>query len=450
MNIKIITYGCQMNERDSERLAVFLQHQGHSLTSAEDEAQVFILNTCSVRAKAEAKALGKLRLLTASKAAYPQRIVGVVGCMVQRLGRDIFRLVRALDFAVGPRALARVPEFITAVAAGQQSLLDLGTAPDASAQDGHISGRATALISILFGCNRQCSYCIVPQVRGPEWSRPAEAIIAEAQRLVAGGVKEITLLGQSIMAYGRCQPVWPRSYRSPRGFEEPLPRLLEALQAIPALRRIRFTSNHPSGCTPELVRALVELPSVSTHLHLPLQSGSDRILGLMRRGYSVAEYSAGIQRVRSALPDLALTIDFIVGLPLETQAEFEMTRRLLAALKFDNAFIFKYSARPHTPAAQWPDDVDPAEKLRRNHVLLAEQNQQCLALNQKLVGRVLEVLIEGPSRRNPQRFSGRTRTNKIVLLEPGSDVRPGDLVRVSIQQAKMQTLYGRLASEDKF
>ncbi len=447
MKVCILTYGCQMNERDSERLAVFLRRRGHVLVEREAGAEAVIVNTCSVREKAEAKALGKLRLLIASRAEHPGRIVGAAGCLVQRLGSDILRQARGLDFAVGPLRLADVPDLLERPAAGRRPEVAVGR-PDACGrlkdpdQDGHEPGQAAAFVSILFGCNRGCAYCIVPRVRGTEWSRPAAEVLAEAGRLARDGAREITLLGQSIMAYGRANAVWPEDHRSPRGFREPLPRLLEALQAIPGLARIRFTSGHPSGCTPELVRAIAELPAVCEHLHLPLQSGSDRVLRRMNRGYTVAAYRDAVRRLRAARPGMALTTDIIVGFPGETLEDLECTRGLMAEIGFDNAFIFKYNPRPDTPASAWEDDVPEAEKLRRNHLLLDEQNRQCLALNRALVGRALEVLVEGPSRRNPARWTGRTRTNKIVLLDAAAGVRRGDLLTVRIDAARVQTLYG--------
>ncbi len=451
MKACIITYGCQMNERDSERIGVFLRRHGHVLVADETEADVVIVNTCSVREKAEAKALGKLRLLVASRREHPGRIVGVVGCMVQRMGRDILRQARGIEFAVGTHRLARLPDILALVMAGHKPVVDIleqatGAGPAAELstryQTDHESGQITAFISILFGCNRHCSYCIVPRVRGAEWSRPAADIIEEARRLAEDGTREITLLGQSIMSYGRTNSVWPAGHRSAHGFTEPLPRLLEALQKIPGLARLRFTSGHASGCSLELIRAMAELPAVCEHLHLPVQSGSDRILGRMKRGYTTADYLEAVQRLRAAVPGIAITTDIIVGFPSETPLDVELTLQLMAEIKFDNAFIFKYNARPGTLAFEWPDDVSETEKLRRNHVLLDEQNRQCLAINQSLVGRTLAALMEGPSRRNAARWTGRTRTNKIVLIDTSDAVQRGDLVTVRIDDAKIQTLYG--------
>ncbi len=451
MKVCIITYGCQMNHRDSERIAVFLRRRGHVLVADETGAEVVIVNTCSIREKAEAKALGKLRLLVASRQEHPGRIVGAVGCMVQRMGHDILRQAKGIDFAVGTHRLVRLPDILDLVMAGRKPVVDIlgegdhadsaGTPSDRD-QSGHEPGQVTAFVNILLGCNRYCTYCIVPRVRGAEWSRSAADITDEVRRLAGDGVREITLLGQSIMAYGNANPVWPAGYRSARGFAESLPRLLEALQEIPGLARMRFTSGHASGCSLELIRAMAVLPTVCEHLHLPMQSGSDRILGRMNRGYTTADYREAVQRLRSAVPGIAITTDIIVGFPSETPADVDLTLQLMAEIKFDNAFIFKYNARPGTLASKWPDDVPETEKLRRNHVLLDEQNRQCLAINQSLAGRTLEVLMEGESRRNAARWTGRTRTNKIVLIDASPALRRGDLVVVRIDDAKIQTLYG--------
>ncbi len=442
-----------MNERDSERLAAALRARGHAPADEDAGADAVIVNTCCVREKAEAKALGKLRMLLAERRRKPDRIIGAMGCLVQRLGQEILRQARGLDFAVGTRCQHRLPEILEAVLAGRKPVLDISAGggdpaagPPGCGPEGHAPGRPTALVSILFGCNRRCAYCIVPRVRGAEWSRPAAEIVEEVRGLATAGAREVTLLGQSIMAYGRANTVWPAGGRSPRGFSEPLPRLLEALQDIPGLARVRFTSSHPAGCTPELVRAVAELPAVCEHLHLPLQSGSDRILERMGRGYTAAEYREAARRLRAAVPGLALTTDLIVGFPSETPDDFDQTRALAAEIGFDNAFIFQYNARPDTVAGDWPDDVPPEEKRRRNHALLEEQNRRCLEINRALVGSQQEVLAEGPSRRNPVRWMGRTRTNKIVLFDAAAHVRRGDLLTVRIDVAKIQTLYGTLAA----
>jgi tRNA-2-methylthio-N6-dimethylallyladenosine synthase len=442
------TYGCQMNERDSESVAALLAAHGHEAVSYESAAEVVVVNTCSVRAKAEAKALGKLGLLVAASRSSGRR-VGAIGCMVQRLQARLFEKVPGLDFAVGPHSLARLPEILDLLAQGRRGILDAAE-PDPTTGDrslaGHLPGGPTAFVNILLGCSRQCAYCIVPAVRGPEWSRPAEAVVREVSGLVERGVREVTLLGQSVMSYGARNAVWPDGYRSERGYVEPFPRLLEALAELPGLARLRFTSGHPSGCTAELARAIAELPPVCEHIHLPVQSGSDRILKKMRRGYTAAGYRRAVARLRAAKPALAVTTDIIVGFPTETEEDFQATRDLCGEIGFDNAFVFKYSARSGTPAAAWDDDVPADEKLRRNKALLADQGRRSRACNEALIGQTVEGLAEGLSPRNPTRWTGRTRTNKVLIFEATGATRAGDLVAVTVERATPQALYGRVVT----
>ena len=446
MKFWIKTYGCQMNVRDAESVGALLQRHGLTSCASEDEADVVIVNTCSVREKAEDKAVGKLRLLSAPRRRRRGVLVGAMGCMVQRLGAAIFDAVPGLDFAVGTQRLARIPAIVDLVAAGRGPVLEAGDGEaDAEALAGHADGGASAFVNILFGCDRRCAYCVVPAVRGAEWSRPAARVLAEVRGLAAHGVKEVTLLGQSVMAYGQKNAVWPADYASPCGFAEPLPRLLEAVSAVEGIRRVRFTSGHPSGCTAELARAMAELPPVCEHLHLPVQSGSDRVLKRMRRGYTTDGYRRAAERLRAARPGFAITTDVIVGFPGETLEDFEATRGFMQEIAFDNAFIFKYSPRPNTPAFRWDDDVPADEKARRNRVLLEDQDRTCLRINRGYVGRVEEVLVEGPSLRNEAAWAGRTRTNKIVIFAPVEGVQAGDLTPVRLERARPQTLYGSVA-----
>ena len=445
MKFWIHTYGCQMNERDSEAATALLLAAGHSLADCEDDADLVIVNSCSVREKAEDKAIGKLRLLCSSKRARPTRVIGAMGCMAQRLGAGIFDLVRGLDFSTGTRVQERLPSIVERIAAGETRILELGSAGDHEMPCGHASASPSAFVSILLGCNRRCTYCIVPDSRGPEYSRPAAEIVAEVRALAEGGVKEVTLLGQSVMNYGRQAhqaPVWTDdSPPSPRGFKEPFPRLLEAVSAVPGIKRIRFTSGHPSGCTPELARAFAELPGVCPHLHLPVQSGSDRILKAMRRGYDRETYIAAVARLRAAVPDMAITTDVIVGFPGETEEDFGQTRSLIAEARFDNAFVFKFSPRPGTPAAAMDDDVPDEEKMRRNQVLLDDLDRQGREINAAWVGRTVEVLAEGPSLRNASNWSGRTPQNKIAIFQRPEGAEVGDMIRLKVTRAAPQVLY---------
>jgi len=443
----IKTYGCQMNRRDSESVGSLLVRHGLTRVKSEARADIIIVNTCSVRGKAEDKALGKLGLLVASrKREHPCRIIGVMGCMVQRLKQGVFEKVPGLDFAVGTHRLAGVPGILDLLKEGRGPVLDIAEARDGfDALVHHDDGSAFAFVNILFGCDRRCAYCIVPDVRGREWSRPAASVMAEVTSLAGAGVREVTLLGQSVMMYGHRNSVWPFDYESSRGYIEPLSRLLEAVSDVEGIARVRFTSGHPSGCTPELARAMAELDAVASHMHLPLQSGSDRILKMMRRGYLSADYREAVSRLRESVPEIALTTDVIVGFPTETEREFEETRQFMDEIGFDNAFIFKYSPRPGTPAYEWPDEVSDAEKMRRNQVLLEDQDRRAAAINGRFRGRSVEVLVEGVSRRNSKRWSGRTEGNKIVVFAAEPGMVAGDMVRVKIDKVMPQTLYGAVA-----
>jgi tRNA-2-methylthio-N6-dimethylallyladenosine synthase len=438
-----------MNERDSEAIGALLVRHGYTLTDDEAAADVILVNTCSVRGKAEDKALGKLRLMGVEKRGRPGLVVGAVGCMIQRIGAAALTRVKGLDFAVGTHRLSSLPAIIDAVRAGRGPIVDVGEEEaEPEALSGHRDGEVLAYVNILLGCDRHCAYCIVPTVRGREWSRPADSVLREVRALAEQGVRDVTLLGQSVMSYGRVNPVWDGSrVESPGGFTEPLPRLLEAVSAVPGIRRVRFTSGHPSGCTDELARAMGEVAGVCDHLHLPVQSGSNRMLKAMRRGYTAETYLAAVGRLRQAVPTLALTTDVIVGFPGETEEDFEQTRALMEAAEFDNAFIFKYSPREGTPAATLDDDVTASEKLRRNHLLLADQDRRSERLNARLVGSVAEVLAEGPSLRNRERWAGRTTTSKIVIFAPRPDQEPGDIVRVRLERVAPQTLYGSVIGD---
>lgn len=447
MTFHIRTYGCQMNERDSEAVAAMLSAAGHRLVADEKDADLVIVNTCSVRGKAEDKALGKLRLLCAGKRSNPRRLVGVMGCMSQRMGEDVFRLVKGLDFAAGSRETGKIAGIVAGLEAGAAPRRVPGGLTSGDAPSAHLSPPGlSSFVTVLLGCNRRCSYCIVPDVRGPEYSRPAEDVLREVEALVRQGVREVTLLGQSVLRYGmQGAPAWPGP--PPRGasFSEPFPRLLEALSAIPGLWRIRFTSGHPGGCTPELARAMRDLPPVCAHLHLPVQSGSDRVLKAMRRGYTAAGYLEALGRIRDNVPDCAVTTDVIVGFPGETEEDFEATRELMRKARFDNSFVFKFSPRPGTPAAdEMADDVAPELKDARNKILLADQDATGLELNGRWVGREVVVLAEGPSLRNAGRWTGRSPQNKIVHFAPGDGAARGRLVRVRITAARPQTLFGEI------
>ena len=442
MRFLIHTYGCQMNVRDSEAVAAMLVAAGHEEVASEDAADLVIINSCTVRQKAEEKAVGKAgNLLAAGK------VVGLMGCAVKRMGADVFKRLPKLHFAVGPRCFGLIPKI---VADAQYPTLELGDDEVPQGLDAHPDTRRAgtfaavqSYVTVLLGCDNRCSYCIVPDVRGHEYSRPAKEVIAEVKSLAARGVKEVCLLGQSVLRYG----IRNRAWETDEG--EAFPRLLRALQEIDGLERIRFTSAHPKGCTDELIAVYRDCPKVCRHLHLPVQSGSDRILKEMGRHYTRAEYLDAVRKLRAFDPEFAVTTDVIVGYPGETEADFEATRSLMEEAGFDNAFVFKYSPRPGTRSAALPDDVPTAEKGRRDQVLLADQEVRGQRRNDALVGTVREVMVEGPSKRNKARLSGRDSGNRIVVWEPSADAAcarhtsaVGSLVRIRITEVHPQILIG--------
>jgi len=468
MKFFIHTYGCQMNVRDSEAVGALLAAAGHVRVETEQEAELVIVNSCTVRDMAERKAIGKCGNLIAVKEGRGKprvtgavKMVGLMGCAVKRMGEEVFKSLPGLDFAVGPRRFGVIPRIVEDILArraqGEKRIRVLELPDDdevPSGLDAHpdIQRGATAFarfqsyVTILLGCDNRCSYCIVPDVRGHEYSRPAREVVAEVRCLAERGVKEVCLLGQSVLRYGRRNPAWfAEDAPSPGGYTEPFPRLLEALNAIPGLLRIRFTSAHPKGCTDELVRAYREFPKVCRHLHLPVQSGSDRVLVEMGRHYTREEYLAAVKKLHDFDPEFSVTTDVIVGYPGEREEDFELTRSLMEEAGFDNAFVFKYSPRPGTRSAALVDDVATEEKERRDQVLLADQQARGLARNQRLVGTVREVLVEGPSLRNAARWSGRDSGNRIVVFEPTRPLAAGELVSVKILEAHPQILIGALA-----
>ena len=443
MKFHIHTYGCQMNVRDSEAIGALLEAAGHVRAANEADAELVIVNSCTVRQKAEEKALGKCgNLLAAGK------ITGLCGCAVKRLGEDVFKKLPKLDFAVGPRRFGIIPKIVSDIESGvcgkrRLEMPDEDEVPQGL--DAHpdiarsgTSAQFQSYVTVLLGCDNRCSYCIVPDVRGHEYSRPAKEVIAEVRCLAERGVKEVCLLGQSVLRYGVRNPAWED------GEGEAFPRLLRALQEIDGLERIRFTSAHPKGCTEELISAYRDCPKVCRHLHLPVQSGSDRLLKEMGRRYTREEYLEAVRKLRALDPHFAVTTDVIVGYPGETEADFEATRSLMEAAGFDNAFVFKYSPRPGTRSAALPDDVPVAEKERRDQVLLADQEVRGLRRNRALVGSVREVLLEGPSLRNKARWSGRDSGNRIVVFEPDRPLVRGDFAQVEITEAHPQILVGKL------
>ena len=437
LRFHIHTYGCQMNVRDSEAVAAMLAAAGHVRAEGEEDADLVVVNSCTVRQKAEEKAVGKVGNLIAAG-----KIVGLAGCAAERMGEEVFRRLPKLHFAVGPRQLWRIPAIVAEFESAppgrrQRRVLAVGAGELPRGLDAHLAAAdgsfaaVQSYVTVMVGCDNRCSYCIVPSVRGREWCRPEAEIVAEVKCLAARGVKEVCLLGQSVLRY-----------RGDGG--RAFPHLLRELQGVEGLERIRFTSAHPAGCTEELIAAYRDCPKVCRHLHLPVQSGSDRILKSMGRRYDRAEYLDAVARLRAFDPEFAVTTDVIVGYPGETDEDFEATRSLMEEAGFDNAFVFKYSPRPGTRAAEMADDVPAAEKERRDQVLLADQERRGLERNSRLVGSVRAVLAEGPSKRNRERWSGRDSGNRIVVFPPVDGVSVGDEVEVRVDEAHAQILVGEV------
>ena len=442
----IKTYGCQMNERDSEQVAHSLIARGYERTDSEQEADVVLLNTCSVRDMADQKALGKMGMLGRIANERPDVVFGFLGCMAQARGASLLKNLPHVDLVVGTQKFHRVADYVDdalerkltrAMDDPRFSIVDVDEEADSQSTIRHqqlAPKQATAFVSIMQGCNMHCTFCIVPQTRGAERSRTIEQILAEVRELVSRGVKEVTLLGQIVNLYGRHE--FPKI-----GNKSPFVQLLDAVHEIEGLQRLRFTSPHPIGFREDLLDAYGRLPKLVDHLHLPVQSGSDRVLKAMHRTYTAEKYADLVRQVRDARKGIAITTDIIVGFPGETEDDFNQTCALVEEIKFDNAFVFRYSPRRDTRAAGMADQVDERIKERRNHHLLEIVNELARRINERLVGRTLEVLCEGPSKTNRSRLMGRTRTNKIVLFE-GPEEFVGVLVDVRIERATGFSLYG--------
>ena len=440
MKIFIKTYGCQMNERDSEAVGACFTAAGHTLTADENEADVLLFNTCSVRDAAERKAKGKIGYMRKHKLRKPELIIGVMGCMAQRLGDQLLAELPHLDFVLGTGQIHQALEITEKIAATRERFSDTGVAPEEIDMLGaHGENSWSAQIAITRGCNRFCSYCIVPYVRGREVSRSKESIIAEARQLVDSGVKEILLLGQNVAAYGLNGDIRP-----PAPGYSPFAELLEELDKISGLERIRYTSPYVSYFNDRLISALASCKKVCHNIHLPLQSGSDRILQAMNRQYTADSYREKVAQLRSAIPDLTFSTDVIVGFPGEEESDFELTRALMNEVGFEQAYIFKYSPRPGAKSALLADTVSEEEKLRRNNILLDDLQNRISARLATLVGSTQEVLCEGVSSRNEARWTGRTGTNFVVHFEPDDKVKTGDLRLVKITRSGNVSLFGEL------
>jgi tRNA-2-methylthio-N6-dimethylallyladenosine synthase len=464
----IETVGCQMNLLDSEMVVASLRRQGYELVHEATEADTILFNTCSVRQHAEDKTYSALGRLRKHKEKFPQKIIGVMGCMAQKDQRLIFERAPYVDIVVGPGQLAQIPELIQQAEAGakEQLAISLGR------REGSVeeikrshetfdpmrdpSMRPTpfqAYLRIQIGCDKFCTYCIVPMTRGPEQGRPPEQIVAEARILADQGCKEITLLGQTVNSYKHTSG----------GKTTRLADLLAQLHDIPGLLRLKFVTNYPKDMTAELLTAIRDLPKCSPYLHVPAQSGSNRVLERMKRGYTVEDYRAMMARIHEHLPGASVSSDFIVGFCGETEEDFEQTCELVRECQFKNSFIFKYSERPGTRGAElFPDDVPEDVKKRRNNELLAIQNEISSQGNERLLGRTVEVLVEGPSKvaekedahdethvhgeRDVLQLIGRTHDDRIVVFE-GNRRQIGQLMPVAVYDCNSHTLFGAVVTQ---
>ncbi len=433
------TFGCQMNEHDSERISGLMQGLGYGPVDMPDQGDVLLYNTCSIREKADTRLIGHLGHARRLKAHDPQRLVVVAGCLAQSRQAEFFREHPYVDVLVGPQSLHLLPALLDErVSTGRQvGAFEESTSTWSAELPRVRQSGPLAWIQIMTGCSNYCSYCIVPYVRGPEASRPLNEIVEETRELVRQGVREVTLLGQNVNAYG----LEPAS-RAGGGF----PALLEALAGVAGIERIRFMTSHPKDVSPALIEAMAGLRQVCEHLHLPVQSGSDRILHLMKRGYDRAGYLALVGRLRIAIPRLALTTDLIIGFPSETERDFEETVHLVETVGFDGAFTFQYSPRSRTAAAELPGRIDPEALQTRMRRLIETTQRLGTERNELLVGAEVEVLVEGRSRRDPDTLMGRTRTHKVVNFSAAAAVLPGDLVEVTIERASSTSLTGTAVS----
>ncbi|MGZ0656873.1 tRNA (N6-isopentenyl adenosine(37)-C2)-methylthiotransferase MiaB [Coraliomargarita sp. W4R53] len=447
--VYIKTYGCQMNERDSDAVAAMLRGKGYSLVDNELEADVVLLNTCSVRDQAEQKAIGKAGHLAKRKRKNPNFIIGIMGCMAQNRGDELVDKLPDLDLIIGTQKFHRVPEHLDNMIAslsGQgprpSTIVDLAEELDSqNTIKSHVDDKVqvAAFVSIMQGCNMKCSYCIVPKTRGAERARPMDEIVKEVKELASKGTREVTLLGQIVNQYGiREFPFVDK--------KSPFVQLLEKVHEIEGIERIRFTSPHPVGFKDDLIECYGRLPKLCEYLHFPMQSGSDRILKAMRRPYTIEKFRSIIEKMRAVRPDMYISTDIIVGFPGETEEDFELSRKHFEEIGFDMAYLFKYSVRPDTTAEPLGDPVTKEQKEERNQVLLKILSTNSLKRNEGLLGTVEEVLFEGPAKKGENMFVGRTRGNRVVIVK-ASPRLVGQFAKVRFDRVTASSLFGELVLE---
>jgi tRNA-2-methylthio-N6-dimethylallyladenosine synthase len=444
MNKKLFikTWGCQMNEYDSEKMADLLDStHGYTLADDAEDADVILLNTCSIREKAQEKVFHQLGRWKNLKQNKPGLIIGVGGCVASQEGAEIRKRAPYVDIVFGPQTLHRLPEMITQIKGGDKSVVDVSF-PEIEKFDRLPEPRAdgpTAFVSIMEGCSKYCSFCVVPYTRGEEVNRPVDDVLLEIAQLAAQGVREVNLLGQNVNAFRG-----PHYDGSICRFAE----LLELVASIDGIDRIRYTTSHPVEFTDDIVEAYKHIPELVDHLHLPVQSGSDRILNQMKRGHTAIEYKSTIRKLKKVRPNLCMSSDFIIGFPGETDADFEATMDLISAIEYDMSFSFIYSSRPGTPAADIVDDVTDATKKQRLQILQQRINQNALRIARNMVGTTQRILVEGPSKKNVMELTGRTENNRVVNFE-GSPDMIGEFVDVEITAVYSNSLRGNVIRREK-
>ena len=431
MRVYVETYGCQMNEYDSKVIADLLRASGHQLIERPDGAQAVVLNTCAVRERAERRVLGRLRHLRGI--AGREAVLAVVGCVAQRLGDSLLRQLGGPGFVLGTDQYSRLPEILERAAEGRSAALtSLTHTATYRRSPGSERSSLTEFVSVMRGCNNFCSYCIVPYVRGRERSRSEREVLGEVNDLVRSGTREVTLIGQNVNSYRHGSTTFAG--------------LLRSVSAVPQLRRVRFATSHPKDLCDELIECVSGIDTVCEHIHLPVQSGSDRILKAMNRGYTGADYAALVGRIRDRIPGVAVTTDIIVGFPGERDSDYRQTLDLMENLRFDSAFMFRYSVRAGTAAAKLDDDVPERDKISRLEGVIALQRRITEQINRGLVGQTFDVLVEGPSHGDGSVLYGRNRASKAIVFD-GPQHLAGELVRVRIESASAWTLHGTMAGE---
>ncbi len=438
----IKTHGCQMNEYDSSRMADLLgDSHALELTDNADEADILLLNTCSIREKAQEKVFHQLGRWRKLKEQRPELIIGVGGCVASQEGNAIRDRAPYVDMIFGPQTLHRLPEMINESRKGSVGIVDISF-PEIEKFDRLPAPRAEgaeAFVSIMEGCSKYCTFCVVPYTRGEEVSRPLQDVLNECQELADQGVREVNLLGQNVNAYRG---------DTPQGDEVDLAELIRRVATIDGIDRIRFTTSHPVEFSDSLIEVYGEVPELVNHLHLPVQSGSDRILMAMKRGHTALEYKSKLRRIRKLRPEISFSSDFIIGFPNETEADFEATMKLIDDIGFDASFSFIYSRRPGTPAADLPDNVDDEVKKQRLSLLQHRITQQAMAISRRMVGKVERILVNGYSKKDPGQLSGRTENNRVVNFRSDNPDLIGHFADVKIVQAYANSLIGELVSSE--